>query len=137
MPKEYSRVARVADVIQKELTIAFQRGIADPRLRFVTITMVKVSRNLASAKIFFTKLEHTDLQGQRITEQLVISLLRGAASRLRYLLAKRLKLRTVPELQFSYDHSDTQCQHLCRLIDGAIEKDRLKSSVDMAANFTQ
>ena len=56
MPKEFSRVARIADLIQKELSNhILNKEIADTRLKFITITAVKVSRDLSYADILFTQ----------------------------------------------------------------------------------
>ncbi len=121
MPKEYSRITRIADLIQRELTVILQQEIADPRLRFITITSVKVSRDLAFADILLT-------QGQQTTKEVTIKLLKKAASRLRYALAQRLKLRIVPALRFFYDDLEVKRQRLHNLIDHAIEKDKAKRS---------
>ena len=127
MPKEYSRITRIADLIQRELTTILQQEIADPRLRFITITSVKVSRDLAFADILLTQLDLA-LQGQQTTKEVTIKLLKKAASRLRYALAKRLKLRVVPALRFFYDDLEAKSQRLHNLIDHAIEKDKARRS---------
>ena len=55
MPKEFSRTDRMADVIQRELSMLIQREIKDPRLpAIVTISGVKVTRDFAYAKVYFT-----------------------------------------------------------------------------------
>ena len=50
--------------------------------------------------------------------------LKKAAGFLRTLLAKRLRLRVVPKLQFYYDSSIEQGQRLSDLIDDALAADR-------------
>ena len=50
----FSRVDRVADQIQKELAVAVQRELKDPRLGMVTISDVEVSKDLSHANVFFT-----------------------------------------------------------------------------------
>ena len=55
MQAEFSRIDRVADQIQKELAVAVQRELKDPRLGMVTISDVEVSKDLSlSANVFFT-----------------------------------------------------------------------------------
>jgi len=46
MAKDYSRIQRVGDQIQRELALLMQRDIKDPRLGMVTITAVNVARDL-------------------------------------------------------------------------------------------
>ena len=128
MSKEYSRITRIADLIKKELTTVLQQEIADPRLQFITFTAVKVSKDLAFADILFTQLDLEYLQGNHSTKEVTVRLLQKAASRLRYALAQRLKLRVVPTLRFFYDDLDAQAQRLHDLIDRAIIKDKARRS---------
>ena len=127
MAKEFSRTERIADLIHKELMAVLQKEIADPRLRFITISAVKVTTDLAFADILFTQLELPHLQDKRSKEE-TVKLLKKAASRLRYVLAQRLKLRVIPRLRFFYDDLDVQRQRLHDLIDSAIAKDKAKPS---------
>lgn len=52
MPKEFSRGRRVGDHIQRELATLIQREVKDPRVGMVTISEVKVSRDLAYADVY-------------------------------------------------------------------------------------
>ncbi len=54
MPKEYSRIERIADLLQRELANLIQQEVRDPRLSLISVTAVNVSKDLAHAKIFFT-----------------------------------------------------------------------------------
>ena len=60
MPKEFNRVARIAELIQKELSVILKKEITDSRLKFITITSVKVSRDLSFADILFTQIDVED-----------------------------------------------------------------------------
>ncbi len=51
MPKEFSRVQRVADYLQRELAILIQREVRDPRVGMVSITGVDVSLDLPVGRI--------------------------------------------------------------------------------------
>lgn len=125
MAKEYSRTERIADLIQKELTAVLQKEIADPRLRFITITKIKVTKDLGFADILFTQLNPEHLQDTHYKE-VTVKILKKAAPRLRYALAQRLKLRVVPTLRFFYDNLDVQSQRLHDLIDKSITTDQAK-----------
>lgn len=128
MPKEYSRTERIADLIHKELTAVLQKEIADSRLRFITVTSVKVTKDLSFADILFTQLDLDQPQDKQQSKQVTVKLLKKASSRLRYALAQRLKLRIMPRLRFFYDDLDVQRQRLHDLIDNAIAKDKTKPS---------
>lgn len=127
MPKEFSRIARIADLIQKELsTNIFTKEIADNRLKFITITSVKVSRDLSYADIFFTQLDVENSNDKQRSKELAVKLLRKAAARLRYALAKRLQLYKVPSLRFFYDDFMEESDRIHSLIDNVIAKDKAK-----------
>lgn len=100
MAREFGRSARVSSQIQKELAVILQRGINDPRLGFITVNEVEVSKDLAVAKVYVTVLNADD-QGKR--EQ--IKFLNEDAPVIRTELAKRMRLRHISELRFYYDDS--------------------------------
>ena len=129
MPKEFSRTARIADLIQKELSNnIFNKQIADSRLKFITITSVKVSRDLSYADIFFTQLDVENSNDKQQSKELVVKLFRKAAARLRYALAGRLQLYKVPSLRFFYDDFMEESDRIHSLIDNVIAKDKAKRS---------
>jgi ribosome-binding factor A len=100
MPKEFGRSARVSSQMQKELALILQRDIDDSRLGFITINEVVLSKDLASAKIYFTVLNSDDLNKKNH-----IKWLNELAPMIRHLLAKKMQLRHISELKFLYDDS--------------------------------
>lgn len=129
MPKEFNRVDRVADLIQKELSQhILNKEIADTRLKFITITSVKVSRDLSYADILFTQLDVESSNDKQQSKELAVKLLRKAATRLRYVLAQRLQLQKMPRLRFFYDNFMEESTRIHNLIDRVIAKDKSKRS---------
>ena len=121
--REFKRTDRVADQLQKELAVLIQREVKDPRLGMVTVSGVEVSRDLGYADVHVTLLgEDTP---ERIKENLKV--LKQAAGFLRGQVAKRIKLRHVPELRFHYDESVVRGQRLSSLIEEAVQSDRARS----------
>lgn len=120
MPREFSRTDRVADFIKRELALQIQNEMRDPRTRFVTVTDVEVSRDLAHANVHVTVVDQPSPQAR----QEILQALRGAAGFLRGRLSKVSQMRTTPELHFFYDESSERGAHLSRLIDQAIAQDR-------------
>ena len=57
MPKDYSRTRRVGEQIQREMAQLVQQEIKDPRLGLVTISGVKLSKDMSHANVFFTVLD--------------------------------------------------------------------------------
>ncbi|WP_447745878.1 30S ribosome-binding factor RbfA [Pseudomonas nicosulfuronedens] len=121
MAKEYSRTQRIGDQMQRELALLIQREIKDPRLGLVTITGVDVARDLSHAKVYVTVMGQDD--NAEVVKQNT-SILNDAAGYLRMLLGKAMKLRTVPQLHFSYDASIRRGAELSALIERAVAEDR-------------
>ena len=112
MTSDFKRTDRIAEMIQRKLAQVIQQEIKDPRLpKLITISAVKVARDLSHAKVYFTV-----FNGDQVV---VASLLNTAASYLRSVLAKSTTLRTVPQLHFIYDESIEYAKRLSRLIDDA------------------
>ncbi|PJI48766.1 MAG: ribosome-binding factor A [Pseudomonas sp.] len=121
MAKEYSRTQRIGDQMQRELALLIQREIKDPRLGLVTITGVDVARDLSHAKVYVTVMGQDD--NAEVVKQNT-SILNDAAGYLRMHLGKAMKLRTVPQLHFSYDASIRRGAELSALIERAVAEDR-------------
>jgi len=118
MGKEFSRTRRVADQIQRHLADLIQKELGDPRLGMVTITAVDVSHEFEHARIFFTVLAKKLDDPEQVEE--TTEVLNHAAGFLRRELARRMKLRTTPELVFIHDTSLEQGNRLTDLIETAV-----------------
>jgi ribosome-binding factor A len=116
MAKDFSRSHRVAEQIQRELADLLQFEVKDPRVGMVTLTEVEVTGDMAHAKIYYSANEGTaELQAG----------LEKSSGFLRTQLAKRMLLRTVPQLHFVYDASIDRGMKLSKLIDEALAPDNL------------
>ena len=89
------RAERVNELIRRELVLLLKKETKDPRLQNVVITDVIVTRDLTSAKVFFSVDESS--------QQIVASLLNKASGFFRTSLSKSLDLRHTPSLSFIYD----------------------------------
>ena len=96
MAKQLSyRTERVNELMRRELVLLLKQETKDPRLKQVVITDVIVSRDLTSAKIFFSVDENSI--------NIVTPLLNKASGFFRSSLSKTLDLRHTPTLSFIYD----------------------------------
>jgi ribosome-binding factor A len=106
------RIERVGNLIRHEISELLQRQVKDPRLgNFVTLTEVSVSSDLRYAKVFVS------CMGSEEERQQTLSGLTAASGFLRNQLAKRLRLRRIPELSFHWDDSIERGARLLQLID--------------------
>ncbi len=117
MPRDYPRSRRIAEQVQRELSDIIRLELKDPRVGMITITDVEVTQDQAHAKVFFTAL------GDEVRIAGATEGLRHAAGFLRSELARRMKLRVVPQLQFKYDESVERGMRLSQLIDDAVAQD--------------
>jgi len=114
MPREFSRTLRVAEQIQRELAELIHLEVKDPRVGMVTLTGVEVASDYGHAKVFFT------LLGDQIQVEAATEGLNHAAGYLRRELGRRIKIRTIPQLHFTFDESVERGMRLSKLIDAAI-----------------
>ena len=93
--KEFSRTARIADFLKRELGSFIQKELRDPRLGMVSVIDAQVSRDLSHAKIYVT------VMGKNTAEEAKESLavLNKAAGFLRSQVAKINNARTTPQLR--------------------------------------
>lgn len=120
MAKEFSRARRVADQIQRHLAELIQKELGDPRVGMVTVTAVEVSHEFEHARIYFTVLSNKLDDPSQVKE--TTEALNHASGFLRRELARRLKLRTTPDLVFVHDTSLEQGNRLTDLIKSVTDK---------------
>ncbi|MCK7545484.1 ribosome-binding factor A [Marinobacter segnicrescens] len=122
MPREFSRLDRIGDQIQKELSLLIMREVKDPRVGMVTINAVRVSRDLGYADIYVSLLSTEELTEESGEVQDSLKVLRNASGFLRGQLGRAMKLRVIPQLRFHFDTLQGQSRHIDSLIDQAMGK---------------
>ena len=90
---------------------------SDPRLGGISITDVKVDRELAYADVFVSAVEGSE----RAPE--IIETLDHAAGFLRHQLAERVELRVFPRLRFHWDPTPENADRIERLLASLREED--------------
>jgi len=114
----FKRADRVADLIKIEIADILLKQVRDPRIGVLTITGVKVSDDLRSARVFFVEFGKNEC-GDEVKEGL-----KKASGFLRRELGRRLQLRYAPELFFSYDPSFAYGERIEELIAEIHEKEQ-------------
>lgn len=119
MNRSFQRVDRVGDAIQKELGLILQAKFREGELPMITVSAVQVSRDLGHAKVYISAL------GEEKDIKTAVETLNHLSTKLRYLLAQRMRIRMTPELQFVYDSSIVYGNKLSALID-SVDPDKPK-----------
>lgn len=104
----HKRPERIADTIQRVLADLVRDQVRDPSVGFVTITEVRVSRDLKYARVYVSAIQDREpcVRG-----------LNRAAGFLRRGLASRAGLRFAPELRFVIDDSAIDGFRIERILD--------------------
>ncbi|MCY7295926.1 30S ribosome-binding factor RbfA [Alteromonas sp. a30] len=125
MAREFSRTDRVGQQIHKEIASILQNEFKkrDPQLGFVTVSGAEVSRDLAHAKVFVTFFESDE---EKVKEYMQI--LEDNKGFIRSLLAKRLRMRSVPAIHFRQDTSITEGIRISSLVSKTLSEDKDKAN---------
>lgn len=105
------RVQRVNESV-KEALAEMLVDVKDPRIGFVTVTDVRTTPDLRRSEVFYTVLPDED-EVRSDTEDG----LRSALPMLRRELAGRLRMRYVPDLEFTHDPLPERGRRIDRLLD--------------------
>ena len=93
------RPERVQEALRQEISKVALEEIKDPRVGFLTITRVELSKDLRYAKVYFSVL------GGAKEKALALKGLNSAKGYIKGVVADRIKLRLVPEISFRIDES--------------------------------
>jgi len=105
------RTARFAHQLRDEISQLIQTNqIKDPRIGFVTIAGVRISKDFRHAKVFVSVYGTPEEATQSIDG------LKNAQGYVRRLLLKRLHVKRIPELQFVLDNSIEEGIRMSQLI---------------------
>ena len=105
------RSLRLAQEFQEEIALIIQRQLKDPRMGFVTITRVELSRDGSHAKVFFSCLGGID---ERTRSQEALD---HAAPFIYGLIKKRFHIKVIPQLSFCYDESIARSIEISSMLD--------------------
>lgn len=102
---------RIAGRIRQVLSELLLTEVSDPRLSDVTVTEVKVDREIRFATVYLAGL------GGDTRQEDVMNAIEGASGYLRHELAQRLQTRHTPALRFVWDPLLEQANRIESLLD--------------------
>lgn len=111
------RPERVQEALRQEISLIVQTEIKDPRLGFITITKVDLTKDLRYARVYFSVL------GKNADKNKALKGLNSAKGYIKGLVADRIKLRFMPEISFKIDDTLEHTQHIYELLN-RMEKPR-------------
>lgn len=104
------RMRRVDEAMREVLSSAITKDLKDPRIGFVTVTAVDTSPDLRHANVWVSVL------GDDLQRKLTIAGLRSAHGLLQREVARQLRLKHTPTLEFAYDDTAERAARLEQII---------------------
>jgi ribosome-binding factor A len=105
-----NRPQQLGELIRAEMSDLIRMEVRDPRVGMVSLTEVEVSPDLKYAHIYFSRLGSDD------EREASLKALQHATPYLRRLLAQRLTIRSVPEIDFRLDGSMAHAERVLQLL---------------------
>ena len=97
---------KIQSLFLKEISDIIQFSVKDPNLGFVTVSDVEVTNDLSYAKVYISFL------GKEERNEAGLKVLNRAKGYIRSELAKRVRVRKVPELKFILDDSMNRAKRI-------------------------
>ncbi|MFH0763636.1 MAG: 30S ribosome-binding factor RbfA [Candidatus Omnitrophota bacterium] len=105
------RPERVREALRQEISRIIHNEIRDPRLGFITITGVELTKDLRYARIYFSVL------GEEKEKKLALKGLTSAKGYIKGLISDRIKLRFMPQIEFKIDETLEHTRKIYDLLD--------------------
>lgn len=112
------RPERVQEALRQEISRLVLGEVKDPRIGFLTITKVDLTKDLRYAKVYFSVL------GGAKEKALALKGLNSAKGYIKGMVADRIKLRLVPEISFRIDESIEHTKEIYDLFERIKKKDK-------------
>jgi ribosome-binding factor A len=105
----YKRSQRVSDLLREEIADIIFYKLKDPRIGFITVTGVDVTDDLKMAFVYISVLKEEERKA-------TLDILNTAKSFIRSDLSKRLRMKSIPSLEFRLDTSVEYGDRIERLL---------------------
>jgi ribosome-binding factor A len=102
---------RVNEAVREVLSVRIATGLSDPRIGFVTVTSVQTSTDLRHARVFVSVLGDDSARAETMAG------LDSAHGLLQQSIARELRMKRTPTLQFVFDESIDRGMRISELLD--------------------
>ncbi len=103
---------RIDEVMRKVIGSAIASDLEDPRIGFVTVTAVKTSPDLRSARVYVSVL------GDDAEREATLTALASGHGKVQAAIAREVRIKHTPTLRFEYDDSLERGIRVSRLLEG-------------------
>jgi ribosome-binding factor A len=109
---------RVNEAMREVLSTRIAEGLKDPRIGFVTLTSVETSPDLRHARVYVSVLGDEDERADTLAG------LDSSHGVLQSAVARELRMKRTPTLEFVYDDSVDRGMRISELLDRAEQEGR-------------
>ena len=105
-----NRMHKIQDLLHKEIANIIVTRIDNPQIKnTVTITDIKVSKDIRSAIVYFVTLDKNFKKIEKIINDLKPTI--------KYYLSKNVHLKRIPDIKFIFDDTVIKGQRINKLLD--------------------
>ena len=105
-----SRMNKIEDLLHKEIANIIVTRIDNPQIKnTVTITDIKVSKDIRSAIVYFATLDKNFKKVEKIINEL--------RPTIKFYLSKNVHLKRIPDIKFIFDDTIIKGQRINKLLD--------------------
>ena len=105
-----SRMNKIEDLLHKEIANIIVTRIDNPQIKnTVTITDIKVSKDIRSAIVYFVTLDKNFSKVEKIINEL--------RPTIKFYLSKNVHLKRIPDIKFIFDDTLIKGQRINKLLD--------------------
>ena len=105
-----SRLNKIEDLLHKEIANIIVTRIDNPQIKnTVTITDIKVSKDIRSAIVFFVTLDKNFKKIEKIINELKPTI--------KFYLSRNVHLKRIPDIKFVFDDTLIKGQRINKLLD--------------------
>ena len=105
-----SRMNKIEDLLHKEIANIIVTRIDNPQIKnTVTITDIKVSKDIRSAIVYFVTLDKNFKKIEKIINELKPTI--------KFYLSKNVHLKRIPDIKFIFDDTMIKGQRINKLLD--------------------
>jgi ribosome-binding factor A len=117
----YNRASRLADRIYRRVCEVCYTELSDPRLEGVQLTVVRLTKDLRKARIYFHIMDSSEDKINRVKHAL-----NSASGFFKRAINEEVKLKFVPELEFFYDETEDIREHMDSIFEDMAKKDQVE-----------
>jgi ribosome-binding factor A len=106
-----ARMRRVNEALREVLSARIAEGLEDPRIGFVTVTAVDTTSDFSYARVYVS------VFGSDAERDATLEGLRSSRGYLQQGIARELRIKRTPQLEFLHDEALARGERISRLLD--------------------